>query len=382
MSLFAQVADENEADETEYEDVPHRRTQHIPHMDQPESAGENDSDEMVEAFIRHPNIVVSRGGFRTNTLLDHQIQNESPARATQPTIVVERDLTMTRDRGSHPTSRSGGNSTTSWLNGQQSLPSGSTWHNRRPRGFGQQPIIESSGSSSPTPSDVASDHSSGTIHSSGTGFFRTYAQASASSASRNGVITPDLIFAEIGHGRGVGPGSGAVYGQGRRGPDPLLVGPSHSPYSSIPSGSTSYAMTNSFRLPVVDGDIRTDYPHDPRQILVDSSNSYQHSSGHSDPRGGWSAGQYEAASRSLSSSPTTRELQESIQSALGPQSGFFDGRESEGRGRCMKRSLRSTISAAEQYASQFFFGGRGSGSDRHEGPAGHAGGRDGDTHGY
>ena len=44
-----------------------------------------------------------------------------------------------------------------------------------------------------------------------------------------------------------------------------------------------------------------------------------------------------------------------MQSVLGHRQ-FADGREVDGRGRSVKRSLRNTISAAEQYASSFFFG--------------------------
>jgi F-box and leucine-rich repeat protein GRR1 len=78
---------------------------------------------------------------------------------------------------------------------------------RQPRGvgFGQQPLVESS---SPTPSDVASNRSTGTNQSNGAGFFRTYQYAAVPSSTRgNGALTPDLEFAEIGHGRGVGPRS-------------------------------------------------------------------------------------------------------------------------------------------------------------------------------
>jgi len=56
------------------------------------------------------------------------------------------------------------------------------------------PIVE--GSNSP-PSDEASVRSN---QSNGAGFFRSYQGVSG---GVNGVLTPDLIYAEIGHGRGV-----------------------------------------------------------------------------------------------------------------------------------------------------------------------------------
>jgi F-box and leucine-rich repeat protein GRR1 len=72
---------------------------------------------------------------------------------------------------------------------------------RRVRGFGQLPVVETS--VSPPPSDAASVRSSGTNQSNGGGFFRTHQEIGSSSRS-NGALTPDLNFAEIGHGRGTG----------------------------------------------------------------------------------------------------------------------------------------------------------------------------------
>jgi F-box and leucine-rich repeat protein GRR1 len=111
---------------------------------------------------------------------------------------------------------------------------------RQPRGvgFGQQPLVESS---SPTPSDVASNRSTGTNQSNGAGFFRTYQYAAAPSSTRgNGTLTPDLEFAEIGHGRGVG----------HRSADSVNAGTGSTVYSSathlappMPNGQRSSGRT-------------------------------------------------------------------------------------------------------------------------------------------
>jgi len=69
------------------------------------------------------------------------------------------------------------------------------------RGFGHLPVVEAS--VSPPPSDGASIRSTGTNQSNGVGFFRTQQEVGSSSRS-NGALTPDLNFAEIGHGRGTG----------------------------------------------------------------------------------------------------------------------------------------------------------------------------------
>ncbi|CCM04051.1 uncharacterized protein FIBRA_06210 [Fibroporia radiculosa] len=384
MELFTHITEENnEADETDYEDGQRSqeyRPQYLDEqgsMDDDQEDDEDDDDAMIEYYTRHPNVVVSRGGYRPNVVTPQNVQYEPP-RATQPTIA--RELAMTRERGGTVVPR---------IRSQQTPSHDPHGGVRRPRGFGQHPIIETS--TSPAPSDAASavSNRSGGTTSSGTTFFRR-AYVESPGAARNSVMTPDLVFAEIGHGRGADPGPSTVFMPvpHRRVPElstgmqPYVVMPGVSPYAYAPTGSSSYPATSGFRLPVSDGDVRLAYPHDSRQILVDSSNSYQHGAGRSEIPAWVPPAQQEEESRSLSSSPTTRELQESIHSALGPQSALFDNREVDGRGRSVKRSLRNTFTAAEHYASSFFFGhGRGPGNG-HDGAAGPATSRDSDSHGH
>ncbi|KAI0952254.1 hypothetical protein AcV7_008126 [Taiwanofungus camphoratus] len=403
MELFSHITDENSANnDTDYDDDDDdgydEGSQYIDDIkvtDDPEE----DEDETPEAFTPHPHVVVSRGEYRTPLGQSNGTNSyalyETP-RAEHFTPTVTRELVMTRERANNSIPRPSIAMPPVWLNGQ-SPPSATPGPSRRPRGFGQQPIIETS--TSPAPSDVASNRSGGTNHSSGTAFFRSYNEAAA--AQRHGVMTPDLIYAEIGHGRGAGPGPSTVLiqGHGRR-VDALMSGQPHgvlsglSPPSSSTSRPSSYTtsmadvhsqpLNHSFRLPVVDGDSPTAYAHDPHSFLVDPSNSYQHQHGteRSDHSAGWSSGHYEATSQPVPPSSTTRELHQSVQSALGGQPAFSDGRESDTRGRSVKRSLRNTLSVAEQYATSFFFGGRGSSNGGHEGTAGPANSRDSDSHGY
>jgi len=204
------------------------------------------------------------------------------------------------------------------------------------RAFGHQPIIETS--NSPTPSDLASNRSTGTNQSNGA-FFRTY-EGVASSSRSNGALTPDLNFAEIGHGRGaVNNGSHTTQSHNRRGMDPIA------PFSAI-ANSSSHGITQAMHSSGSQLDVRNGH----MQVLADSSNSYRRSS---DGLVTWPHVQSEAIASSPSTSPT-RELHDSVQSALGVS--VQESREAaEGRGRRVKRSLRNTISAAENYASSFWF---------------------------
>ncbi|THH29134.1 hypothetical protein EUX98_g5049 [Antrodiella citrinella] len=270
----------------------------------------------------------------------------------------------------------------------------------RRRGFGQQPIVETS--TSPTPSDVASNRSAGT-NSNGTGWFRNYVVEANNSTLRQGVLTPDLVFAEIGHGRGAGPNMGpmpgpSTYEQGTysmafgdvaAAPPPPRDPPTPRPEGSeepedsamqvleesspsVPSSSGSDEQGQ-----IQDGELDHDIVH------PNNSNTFHHSPS-SDGSNGWTS-----VPRDRSSSPTTRELQESVHSVLGGHPPYQeregdDSGDVDARGRSVKKSLRNTFTAAEQYASSFFFGRGSSSGQESTGPGGHSNGnsRDGDTHGH
>ena len=275
---------------------------------------------------------------------------------------------MTREARRQPTPRAQPRAqpanTPAWLN-----------ISSRRRGFGQQPIVEQS--TSPTPSEAASNRSGGTNHSTSTAFFRTYADPPGS--VRNGVMTPDLIYAEIGHGRGAGPGPSTILVQnhGRREPvvESSFPSASSSPTRHTitlpPQSSIGMAASEVFSVPsrpFRNDPPRIEYMHDRGPILHDTSNSYLR--GHEQPHGSVGFGIIREASPP---SPTTRELQESVHSAFAGTASHLDG---DVRGRSVKRTLRNTFAAAET-----FFTGRGSGGGASDG-AGMAPGRDVDTHGH
>ncbi|KAJ7129482.1 hypothetical protein C8R44DRAFT_829975 [Mycena epipterygia] len=193
-----------------------------------------------------------------------------------------------------------------------------------PRGVADMlPIIETS--RSPPPSDVASNRSGRTNTSNGGGFFRTY-QEPAPGSPRNGALTPDLNYAEIGHGRGTQSHANQVQHTPRR-------GEGHVPHH---------------RPPFIEVDSSQSIPS-AGSMMMDSATSQP------------PAGSAQTAASSVvwpyrepasPTSPTSRELQESVQTALG------GGEPRETRGRSVKRSLRNTLNAAEQYASSLIFGRR------------------------
>ncbi|KAI0082474.1 RNI-like protein [Panus rudis PR-1116 ss-1] len=291
-----------------------------------------------------------------------------------------RELLMTRDRANQPMAR-GSSNLSAWPQGHlQQLPAAGP--SRAMRGFGQQPIIETS--TSPAPSDVASNRSAGTNNSTGTAFFRNYAEGNAT-AVRQGVMTPDLIFAEIGHGRGTGPHAGpstiVIPNPTRRPVDPLVIVPP-SPSASFVGGTASYTpMTSAAAMAAAATSAGS------HQFMIAPSSSGFDSAGSHDRRFDQPGRPFEAGfgdrsqavpwrstqAPGLPSSPTTRELHNSVQTVLASTPNGSPGVVvEEGRGRSVKRSLRNTISAAEQYASMIF--GRGSGGSGGDGSPGSGGG--------
>ncbi|KAH9938310.1 uncharacterized protein B0H18DRAFT_1205573 [Fomitopsis serialis] len=332
MELFTHIMDDSSSVD---EDVRYDRRYDADygHYDtEPGDADGDEDDEDDAEFYNNPNIVVTRRGYSPDAtvVFRNYVPPTTSASAPHP-AAVSRELQMLRDRGSYPVPRS-----TVIVQPHPTIDQPAAGPSRRTRGgFGQQPIIEAS--TSPAPSDVASNRSGGTNESTDTAFFRTYADRPTSGGARYGVMTPDLVFAEIGHGRGAdpGPSNTYTYPQSRAGMTSMNAAamygmqPVAQAFANIQSGST---MSNGSRLPVVDRDVPMDYP-DSRSILVDASNSYHHTPGRGEASSSWTGDmQHESGTRSLSSSPTTRELQESIHSALGPQSGFFENREGDSRG--------------------------------------------------
>jgi F-box and leucine-rich repeat protein GRR1 len=321
--LFAQITEELHStdDSTEYDDDDGYALEDIPDADDMETGNEGDDD---EDYVRnnnrpsspqynHPNLSMFRG--RRQTIPGANGSGNGPQIRE---VVISRDQRTftipppTPDRGMNPPPvppiRTNGHA--------PAVPAPSR---RTPRsgGFGHQPIIETS--ISPPPSDVASSRSAGT-NSNGAGFFRTYQEAAVASSTRsNGALTPDLDFAEIGHGRGTG----------QRSTDVVMAGPSSSGLSQAVHSSSGLQNGH--------------HGHGRMEVLADSSNSYRPIA--------WPHIHRESTP---SPSSSTRELHDSVQSALGH--GHGQGRDTEVRGRSVKRSLRNTFHVAEHLASSFLFG--------------------------
>lgn len=219
---------------------------------------------------------------------------------------------------------------------------------RRSRVFGHQPVIEVS--TSPAPSDIGSNRSTGTTQSNGAAFFRTYHDFSSSSRNTE-AMTPDYVYAEIGHGRGTVGHSGHVN------PVPRHVFPSgaslHGTIAPASQGITQ--VMHSAGIPLDLFQERGTPVSDPPTIT--------------EPPLPWPHHEPPSPATMQPSSPETYHA---ASPAMAPDA---DPREPEARGRSVKRSLRNTINAAEHYATTFLFGrGSASNSTVHDGNTnGHAG---------
>jgi F-box and leucine-rich repeat protein GRR1 len=189
--LFDQMTEElNTTDETEYDDeYEDNYHEDVPDIDM--ETGE-DEEEYLSGQVYHPSENVNVRTYRDHHAPVGPSTSQQPAPRREspgPSSVTHNSLTenaemqdviMSSDVTAHPQAAS-------------VVP-------RRSRGLGQLPIVEASGS--PPPSDGASIRSTGTNQSNGGAFFRTHQDIGSSHS--NGALTPDLNFAEIGHGRGTG----------------------------------------------------------------------------------------------------------------------------------------------------------------------------------
>lgn len=336
--LFNTITDEIAAQSgTEYDDEDEEVYGHPMAVVEDEDEDEEDEEEYVHHGVARHGTVTFADHQTMRSVVPHPPHIPMDVQYTPPHVA--RDMLMTRERAHMPVTR---HSAPSVYPGnipfmQPAAPTPSAGPSRRGRGFGHHPIIEAS--TSPAPSDAASNRSGGTNHSTGTGFFRNYTEA-AQQSNRAGVITPDLVFAEIGHGRG------AVQGyqlNGRwNGESMVVVPPPHSvTYSSMPVGTSAHPMY-------------TDHHQHLNGFNPEPSNPFPQpqSPPMSEVASSWTLVPSEVDAHSLTSSPT-REPQDS-QTAL--MADYADGREVDARGRNVKRSLRNTFTAAEQYASSFLFG--------------------------
>ena len=357
--LFDRITEMNNTDDTEYEeddfDAEAFQEDDTP---EPELFGETRGVEVYprQNLLVNPTMTTPRGGSRIGPIAPalQQPSHEFTFQLDQPTgaTISPTDARDGRQMGdiSPSTNLHGG---TSRLNAQISA-STPTLQPRLLHGHTQPirsvadvlPVVESP--ISPPPSDAASNHSIGTNNSNGAGFFRVYHERPTMSVSPQGygALTPDLNYAEIGHGRGAQPGPTGPTVQGfsvrgstgmqhnlnpDRTPRQPTIAPPYVTQEIHPNSSQGSSESEEF----TDRNVRHNI-----SVAADKNWSYHEPS---------------------LTSPTTRELQASVQSALGVERrGRREQPEltenAERRARSVKRSIRNTFHAAEHYASSLLFG--------------------------
>ncbi|KAF7291051.1 SCF E3 ubiquitin ligase complex F-box protein GrrA [Mycena chlorophos] len=294
--LFDHLTEMNATDDTEEEeeemmDAEAYREEDTPEPE-PEELEEDDEFGSRRMFLHLQQLASVRGGTRLPTHPPPPAQAQASASAsyrqqqqqqrqqtrTPSTVQADVQSTPTRHRNQPQQPEPGPSRVTMRRNNHQHQITD------------MLPIVETSRSPPPT---VAERNNA----NAAAAFYRTYPEQQPVSPQPTGTITPDLNYAEIGHGRGA-----------RRGGEPRRPFVENDPVPA--AGPSSGAVAWPYREP---------------------------------------------------SSPTTRELHDSVQSALGGTQAQGSGTGANGngnRGRSVKRSLRNTLNAAEQYASSLIFGRR------------------------
>ncbi|KAF8639941.1 hypothetical protein AX17_001191 [Amanita inopinata Kibby_2008] len=312
--LFDHMTEMNGTDDTEYDDDEFEPDDETP---DPETGGEAEEEEedltMQDFDVLREDTTTIGGG---QSLAVHPIQPQvyQYNRQTRSSTV--------------PPSTSRGMSVSPYQTGRltgQVIASSSAatpWGSR-----GQQhmattvadslPIIESANSASPSPSDVASNRSGRTNNSNGAGFFRAYHDVNATppvlAARSNGALTPDLDFAEIGHGRGI---QAALQGISRPSQNTSI----QYPYAQAQTSTSGVDFPVSEGMPIAG--------------QSSSTTELRHSWPHRDP--------------SMQTSLSTVAVRGGHDVTVSAHC------VNERQGRSVKRSLRNKLNAAEQYASSFF----------------------------
>ncbi|KAM6496002.1 hypothetical protein JOM56_008708 [Amanita muscaria] len=287
--LFDHMTEMNGTDDTEYEDDEFEQDDELPEAEIGAEAEDEDED----------NTIQESGVYREDpsTLGAHQLRNLDAA-------APQLHLYNRHSRSSTVPPPSNRSASASPYAADHTTPGSSSRTAWRPRGQHQTtvadnlPIIEYTNSASPSASDDASNHSGTRNNSNGDGLFRRYheinaAQPAPTLASRhNGVLTPDLDFAEIGHGRGIQPVQGSTH---------TLV---HCPVALLGQQNTN------------------SHQHGDGMQIMELSRSWPH-------------------------------LEASTQGSSEPEGPSVQCT-SDRRGRSVKKALRNKFSAAEHCASSFF----------------------------
>ncbi|KAJ7180271.1 hypothetical protein C8R43DRAFT_871236 [Mycena crocata] len=327
--LFDHLTEMNGTDDTEDEedeiDAEAYREDDTPEPD-PEDVDEDDEFGSRRMFLHLQQLASARGNRPVT--LPTVPPPPAPSQGFFPRRTPTRAATIPPSPGFHAPPAVGTSRAVTTRPNPAPVAGPSRGTRQTPRGVADMlPIVETS--RSPPPSDVASNRSARTNTSNGGGFFRTYQEPTPGSP-RNGALTPDLNYAEIGHGRG-------TQSQGHADQHTPRRGGGHAPHH---------------RPPLIEVDSSQSIPS-AAGSQVDSSVSHRGASAQTVPTAASSV-VWPYREPASPTSPTSRELQESVQSALG------GGETREPRGRSVKRSLRNTLNAAEQYASSLIFGRRGS----------------------
>lgn len=335
--LFNTITEDMNGDdeETEYDDDFDEGFNEVPQDVEMEIGNEGDID-VDEDFMRD-------GPFRYSSVDPPAMQSVQPTITSTSQALeapIQRSLTLRPSQASLP---SGGSTTALPFSSQpvaedvvtEPTTGSSNGSQQRSRGFGHQPVIEMS--TSPAPSDMGSNRSNGTTQSNGAAFFRTYHDVSSSSRNTE-AMTPDYVYAEIGHGRGTVGQSGHMNAVPRHAfPSAASL---HAAIAATPQGITQ--VMHSAGIPMDVYQERGTLAPDPHIVT--------------EPSVPWPHREPPSPATVQPSSPET------YHAAPSPMAPDADPREPEARGRSVKRSLRDTFNAAEHYAATFLFG-RGSASN-------------------
>ncbi|KAJ4497795.1 hypothetical protein C8R41DRAFT_758842 [Lentinula lateritia] len=339
---FDRITEQNGTDDTEYEDDDDIEEEDTPEL---EIDGDLEDEYISRTSIANNHHTTVHRGHRQNNYGAVWPSRNSTEEHVLPTIPTDRPIPNSLLARLNAVMAAGPSSARS--------PSSSNSNRLAPASVGAfrniaeaLPIIEQS-QSPPPPSDVASNASGATNNSNGAGFFRSYQDGLIHSRA-NEVRTPDLNFAEIGHGRGAIAAGGLPGSVVNATPTDFQMRRAQvlTPHPRPPPIDLQHATASSSTQPVFSNSSQPE-----------STIAWPYSEPASPPLTGYDAEQEEKELERDQRDHTSRELHESVRAALAGPSGSIPASGSgDARGRGVRKSLRNTINAAEHNISSFLFG--------------------------
>ncbi|KAF9534713.1 hypothetical protein CPB83DRAFT_754576 [Crepidotus variabilis] len=345
--LFDSITEMNNTDDTEYEDDFDGEGYQEDETPEPEIAGDVQMEGMPRSAPSPDNATMTHAHTGPSHTPSHQPVIAPGAASAQYFAGVPNQNQPPRPQMVEVTSRFGGPPIYTTPTAGPSRYTATGAPNRYHRSVADSlPIVESSATPSPI---TTPGYASGAASDNGSGFFRTYQErpSAAVPPRGNGAMTPDLNYAEIGHGRGANTSQSSQGASTVRG-HVMNRTPRQQPMARpLPTIDPRPVPIDSDSDEILDGNLQRGNLRSGVASVPTSSSSH-HWTHHEPTRSAPPGLELNDSSMLVDGESSSRGRQEQQRHR------HERGDPSTGRSRSVRRQIKNTIHAAEHYASSLF----------------------------